>query len=75
MPESGDRAERKSNRLVLILAVNMTTFVIAALAASLVLDRTDVGANWTATWTMAAGGLIIGVLAVAWWAVRRRRVR
>ncbi|WP_158640848.1 hypothetical protein [Serinicoccus profundi] len=53
----------------------MTTFAIAALVTALVLDRTGVGANWTATWTMAAGGLIIAVLAAAWWAVRGRRVR
>lgn len=47
-------------RGLVIFAGCMIVLAVAALLASSVLDSAGIRADWTATWTMAIGGLVSG---------------
>lgn len=60
-------------RLPLQFAVTMFCFALAALLATLLLDLTGLGGNWVVGWTMAATGVVMGLLALVWYALAARR--
>ena len=53
----------------------MIVFGVVVLAGSFVMELIGVGANWVATWTMAGGGLTIGLLALARWLLQDPRTQ